>query len=53
PPALTSVRVPAELVANTTVELLTQQIKGEGVGAMLNDVGSELIARESTARRSS
>ncbi|SFT99955.1 LacI family DNA-binding transcriptional regulator [Pseudomonas marincola] len=52
-PALTSVRVPAELVANTTVELLTQQIKGEGVGAMLNDVGSELIARESTARRSS
>lgn len=49
-PTLTSVRIPAEQVANSTVELLTQMIKGDDLGVRQVDVGCELIARESTAR---
>ncbi|WP_375738573.1 LacI family DNA-binding transcriptional regulator [Pseudomonas boanensis] len=48
-PSLTSVRIPAERVANSTVELLCQRIKGEEPWAANIDVGSELVARESTA----
>lgn len=50
-PSLTSVRIPAEQVANATVELLCQRIRGEGDGTAQVDVGSELVARESTALR--
>ncbi|MDH4873487.1 LacI family DNA-binding transcriptional regulator [Pseudomonas sp. BN515] len=50
-PSLTSVRIPAERVANATVELLCQRIRGEGEWDALVDVGSELVARESTALR--
>ncbi|MCY1503623.1 HTH-type transcriptional regulator GntR [compost metagenome] len=50
-PSLTSVRIPAERVANATVELLCQRIRGEGERNALVDVGSALVARESTALR--
>ncbi|MCO6059099.1 LacI family DNA-binding transcriptional regulator [Pseudomonas sp. MOB-449] len=50
-PSLTSVRIPAERVANATVELLCQRIAGEEKWDALVDVGSELVARESTALR--
>ncbi|MNR47394.1 hypothetical protein D3C85_1664910 [compost metagenome] len=48
-PSLTTVRIPAERVANSTVELLCQRIRGEHAWEALVDVGSELVARESTA----
>ncbi|BAU74611.1 LacI family DNA-binding transcriptional regulator [Metapseudomonas furukawaii] len=48
-PSLTSVRIPAEQVANATVDLLCQRIRGEGEAHAQVDVGCELIARESTA----
>ncbi|MFJ4067755.1 LacI family DNA-binding transcriptional regulator [Pseudomonas sp. NPDC089996] len=50
-PSLTTVRIPAEEVANATVDLLCQRIRGEQARASLVDVGCALIARESTARR--
>ncbi|MCY1453759.1 HTH-type transcriptional regulator GntR [compost metagenome] len=48
-PSLTTVRIPAEHVANATVELLCQRIRGEQAWEALVDVGSALVARESTA----
>ena len=41
--------LPAEQVANATVDLLCQRIRGEGEAHAQVDVGCELIARESTA----
>jgi LacI family gluconate utilization system Gnt-I transcriptional repressor len=50
-PSLTTVRIPAERVANSTVELLCQRIRGDEEWHAIVDVGSELVARESTALR--